>query len=56
MTSSADVCVLLPTLNESATIVEVIRSYQEAGFDNILSSTAGRPTIPASSPARPARA
>ena len=36
MTSSADVCVLLPTLNESATIVEVIRSYQEAGFDNIF--------------------
>ncbi len=36
MTRSADICVLLPTLNESATIVEVITSYQEVGFDNIL--------------------
>ncbi len=36
MSSSADVCVLLPTLNESATIVEVITSYQEAGFEDIL--------------------
>ncbi len=36
MPPSADVCVLLPTLNESATIVEVIQDYQEAGFDNIL--------------------
>ncbi len=36
MPPSADVCVLLPTLNESATIVEVIDSYQEVGFENIL--------------------
>ena len=36
MPPSADVCVLLPTLNESATIVEVITSYQEAGFEDIL--------------------
>ena len=36
MPPSADICVLLPTLNESATIVEVIRSYQEAGFEDIL--------------------
>jgi len=36
MPPSADVCVLLPTLNESATIVDVIRAYQEAGFNNIL--------------------
>lgn len=36
MPPSADVCVLLPTLNESATILEVIDSYQAVGFDNIL--------------------
>jgi len=36
MPSSADVCVLLPTLDESATIVEVINSYQEVGFHNVL--------------------
>ena len=36
MPPSADVCVLLPTLNESATIVDVVRSYQEAGFEDIL--------------------
>jgi len=36
MAPSAAVCVLLPTLDESATIVEVISSYQEAGFHNIL--------------------
>ena len=36
MPPSADICVLLPTLDESATIVDVIRSYQEAGLDNIL--------------------
>jgi len=32
----ADVCVLLPTLEESATIVDVIESYQSVGFQNIL--------------------
>src|SRR6056297_2132746 len=36
MPPSADVCGLLPTLNESATIVDVIRAYQEVGFSNIL--------------------
>ena len=36
MPPNADICVLLPTLDESATIVDVIRSYQEAGLDNIL--------------------
>jgi len=36
MPHSADVCILLPTLDESATIVDVIESYQEAGFHNIL--------------------
>jgi dolichol-phosphate mannosyltransferase len=36
MPPSADVCILLPTLNESTTIVDVVRAYQGAGFDNIL--------------------
>lgn len=36
MGSRADVCVLLPTLNESATIVEAVSSYRDAGFENIL--------------------
>jgi len=36
MASSADVCVLLPALNEAATITDVITSYQAAGFTNIL--------------------
>ena len=36
MASYSDVCVLLPTLNESATIAEVIDSYRDAGFETIL--------------------
>lgn len=36
MPFSADICVLLPTLNESATIVDVIHAYQDVGLDNIL--------------------
>jgi dolichol-phosphate mannosyltransferase len=36
MASSADVCVLLPALNEAATITDVITSYQAAGFTDIL--------------------
>lgn len=36
MSSRSDVCVLLPTLNESATVADVIRSYQTAGFSDIL--------------------
>jgi len=36
MASSADVCVLLPALNEAETITDVITSYQAAGFTNIL--------------------
>ena len=36
MASRADVCVLLPALNEAATITDVITSYQAAGFTNIL--------------------
>jgi dolichol-phosphate mannosyltransferase len=36
MAPSADVCVLLPAFNESATIADVITSYQAAGFTDIL--------------------
>lgn len=36
MVESAEVCVLLPALNESATIADVITSYQAAGFTDIL--------------------
>ena len=36
MASSADVCILLPALNEAATITDVITSYQAAGFTEIL--------------------
>jgi len=36
MPSNADICILLPTLNESATIASVIRAYQDVGLDNIL--------------------
>lgn len=31
-----DVCVLIPTLNEAPTIVDVISGFQEEGFTNIL--------------------
>ncbi|XVH31367.1 S-layer glycoprotein N-glycosyltransferase AglJ [Haloferacaceae archaeon DSL9] len=36
MPSTADVCVLLPTLDEAATIGEVIDAYTARGFANIL--------------------
>jgi dolichol-phosphate mannosyltransferase len=36
MVESGEVCVLLPALNESATIADVITSYQAAGFSDIL--------------------
>ena len=36
MGQRAEICVLLPTLDESATITDVITSYQAAGFTNIL--------------------
>jgi len=36
MAPSADVCILLPALNEAETITDVITSYQAAGFTNIL--------------------
>ncbi|MFW5974485.1 MAG: glycosyltransferase, partial [Natrialbaceae archaeon] len=31
-----DVCVLLPTLEEAATITDVVAAYREAGFERIL--------------------
>ncbi len=31
-----DVCVLIPTLNEAATIAEVIEGFHELGFENVL--------------------
>lgn len=34
--SSADVCVLLPTLNEGATIGDVVTDFREAGYENVL--------------------
>jgi len=36
MASSAEVCILLPALNEAATITDVITSYQAAGYTDIL--------------------
>ena len=36
MPDFADVCVLLPTLNEAETIGEVVESFREQGFDRIL--------------------
>ncbi|MFA9517231.1 S-layer glycoprotein N-glycosyltransferase AglJ [Halopenitus sp. H-Gu1] len=36
MTGSPEVCVLLPTMNEAATIAEVVRDYREHGFENVL--------------------
>jgi len=31
-----DVCVLLPTMNEAATVGEVVEGFREQGFDNVL--------------------
>lgn len=31
-----DVCILIPTLNEEATIVQLIKDFQDEGFENIL--------------------
>jgi dolichol-phosphate mannosyltransferase len=36
MPSPADVCVLVPTLNEDETIADVITSFHEEGFTNVL--------------------
>lgn len=41
MSDAADVCVLLPTLDESATVSEVIQGYRAEGFDDILVIDAG---------------
>lgn len=34
--SDADICVLLPTLDEAATIVDVVEGFVREGFDNVL--------------------
>ncbi len=34
--SPADVCVLVPTLNEAATIGDVVTAFQDAGYRNVL--------------------
>jgi dolichol-phosphate hexosyltransferase len=34
--NSADVCILVPTLNEAATIGQLIRDFRKEGFSNIL--------------------
>lgn len=34
--NNADVCILIPTLNEAATIGELIRDFKKEGFSNIL--------------------
>ena len=31
-----DVCILIPTLNEAATIEQLIKDFRAEGFDNIL--------------------
>ncbi|WP_410507984.1 S-layer glycoprotein N-glycosyltransferase AglJ [Methanosarcina hadiensis] len=34
--NNADVCILIPTLNEAATIGELIKNFKKEGFSNIL--------------------
>ena len=34
--NSADVCILIPTLNEAATVGQLIRDFRQEGFSNIL--------------------
>ena len=36
MPAPADVCVLLPTLDESETVGDVVRDFREAGYDAVL--------------------
>ncbi|MFC6614448.1 S-layer glycoprotein N-glycosyltransferase AglJ [Halopenitus salinus] len=56
MTGSPDVCVLLPTMDEAATIADVVREYRECGFENVLvidgGSTDGTPDLAADAGAR----
>jgi dolichol-phosphate mannosyltransferase len=33
---SSDVCILIPTLNEAATIGQLIRDFKKEGFSDIL--------------------
>jgi len=34
--TDADVCVLLPTMNEAATVADVVEGFREAGFEDVL--------------------
>ena len=34
--NNADVCILIPTLNEAATIGQLIKDFRQEGFSNIL--------------------
>ncbi|MDD3316393.1 MAG: S-layer glycoprotein N-glycosyltransferase AglJ, partial [Methanosarcina sp.] len=34
--NSADVCILIPTLNEASTIGQIIKDFRQEGFSNIL--------------------
>ena len=34
--NSADICILIPTLNEAATIGQLIKDFRQEGFFNIL--------------------
>ncbi len=49
MATSADVCVLVPTLNEAATIGDVVEGFRERGYENVLvvdgRSTDGTPDV-----------
>ncbi|QHS15972.1 S-layer glycoprotein N-glycosyltransferase AglJ [haloarchaeon 3A1-DGR] len=36
MAGPSDVCVLLPTMDEAATIEDVVAAYREEGFENVL--------------------
>jgi dolichol-phosphate mannosyltransferase len=35
-TENENICILIPTLNEESTIVEIIRGFKSEGFDNIF--------------------
>ena len=50
MAGREDVCVLVPTYDEAATIGAVVEGFREAGFEEILVVDGTRPTAPARSP------
>ncbi|MWV64930.1 S-layer glycoprotein N-glycosyltransferase AglJ [Halorubrum sp. JWXQ-INN 858] len=41
MTDSDDVCVLLPAMDEAATVAEVVSGFRDAGFSNVLVTDGG---------------